>query len=386
MIAIIGGGIAGLIAAINLEKAGHECIIFEKQSHYGGRIATKVIDGIPLDIGFQVLLTDYPMAHKYLDYSELDLQPFSSGAVIFKDGKSTKFGDPLKNVNFLFPMLFSWAATINDKILVYKLSKVLRIKSIDAIFESSETSTLDYLQKFGFSDKIINNFFRPFFGGIFLEEELKTSSRMFEFVFKMFGEGSAAIPSKGMEAIPKQLRKSLKKTKIALSTEANINENGTVEVDGKEIKVKGIVKAYAENEIWQGCTTNYYRVSKRILNGKIIGLLADKNTMINSFYYVNDEIISVTSLEVFKPEIMDSKMRDEMKNKLGITPIDLIASFEVPNSLPVLNSLSQEDRSNFKLINNIPFVEAGDHLYYGSLNAAIHGGEVAANTLMDHLE
>ena len=32
------------------------------------------------------------------------------------------------------------------------------------------------------------------FAGIFLETELSTSSRMFEFVFKMFAQGDVAIP------------------------------------------------------------------------------------------------------------------------------------------------------------------------------------------------
>ena len=45
---------------------------------------------------------------------------------------------------------------------------------------------------------------------IFLEPELATSSRMFEFVYKMFGEGNAVIPKARMGAIAKQLSGSLK--------------------------------------------------------------------------------------------------------------------------------------------------------------------------------
>ena len=52
---------------------------------------------------------------------------------------------------------------------------------------------------------MIDSFFRPFFGGIFLETELATSSRMLEFVFRMFSEGRAALPSAGMGMIPRQL-------------------------------------------------------------------------------------------------------------------------------------------------------------------------------------
>ena len=50
-----------------------------------------------------------------------------------------------------------------------------------------------------------SRFFSTLFQRIFLETELSTSSRMFEFVFKMFAEGQASVPKKGIEAIPKQL-------------------------------------------------------------------------------------------------------------------------------------------------------------------------------------
>ena len=69
-----------------------------------------------------------------------------------------------------------------------------------------------YLEKLGFSNGIITDFFKPFFSGIFLETELETSSRMFEFVYKMFGEGDATLPKAGIEAIPKQLLTNLKTT------------------------------------------------------------------------------------------------------------------------------------------------------------------------------
>ncbi len=52
---------------------------------------------------------------------------------------------------------------------------------------------------------MIHRFFRPFFGGILLDGELKTSSRMFEFVFKMLSEGDTSVPARGMGAIPAQI-------------------------------------------------------------------------------------------------------------------------------------------------------------------------------------
>jgi hypothetical protein len=52
---------------------------------------------------------------------------------------------------------------------------------------------------------MINRFFKPFFSGIFLENNLTTPNRMFDFVMK----SDAALPALGMEEIPKQLANQL---------------------------------------------------------------------------------------------------------------------------------------------------------------------------------
>jgi hypothetical protein len=52
---------------------------------------------------------------------------------------------------------------------------------------------------------MIDRFLRPFLGGIFLERELDTSSRMLDFVWRMFSTGAAALPADGMGAITRQL-------------------------------------------------------------------------------------------------------------------------------------------------------------------------------------
>jgi predicted NAD/FAD-dependent oxidoreductase len=47
-IAVIGAGMAGLTAARALTDAGHEVRVFERASHPGGRIATRVVRGVEL--------------------------------------------------------------------------------------------------------------------------------------------------------------------------------------------------------------------------------------------------------------------------------------------------------------------------------------------------
>ena len=94
---IIGGGISGLIAAQVLENYGFAPIVLEASDRVGGRVKTDLVNGYLLDHGFQVLLSNYPAAKKYLNYKELELQEFKSGAAIFVNGKQKVIGDPLRD-------------------------------------------------------------------------------------------------------------------------------------------------------------------------------------------------------------------------------------------------------------------------------------------------
>jgi protoporphyrinogen oxidase len=198
VIYIIGAGISGLIAAKTLEQSGYRPIILEASDKVGGRVKTDIVNGYQLDRGFQVLLEAYPKAKDYLDYKALNLQPLLPGAIIFNNGKSQTIGDPLRDISFFWSTLFASVGSLSDKWKIFKLNRALKGKSLETIFESESKSTLTYLKDKGFSEKIVSQFFSPFFSGIFLEPDLKTSSRMFEFVYKMFGEGLAVLPKSGI--------------------------------------------------------------------------------------------------------------------------------------------------------------------------------------------
>ena len=194
------------------------------------------------------------------------------GASIKTKIKTYLFGDPLRSIRFLLPVLFSPLASLKDKWLVYQLQRELKQDSLDVIFSKEEFSTIDYLKKKGFSIQIIESFFRPFYAGIFLEPKLQTSSRMFEFVFKMFGEGNAVIPKKGMEAIPQQMFKKLKYTKLRLNSKVvNIEEDVVLLSDGTSIEADRIIiacelpknlKGLETKPIhWNSCHNFYFEVA-----------------------------------------------------------------------------------------------------------------------------
>ena len=57
---VVGAGISGLVAAVELKRRGFSVQVLEASDNVGGRIRTDVVDGFLLDRGFQVLLTAYP--------------------------------------------------------------------------------------------------------------------------------------------------------------------------------------------------------------------------------------------------------------------------------------------------------------------------------------
>lgn len=243
---IIGGGLSGLTAARQLQTKGIDFLLIEATDRVGGRVKTDLVDGFRLDRGFQVLLTAYPEAKRWLDYEKLNLQKFLPGALLlYPDGSQDRIGDPLRDPSSLIPTLFSNAGSLIDKLRILQLKNRLSRMSIDEVFEQAEASAKEVLAgEYGFSPKMIGRFFAPFFSGIFLEKELDTSRRMFDFVFKLFGEGDAAVPNLGMEEIPKQLMEPLPKESIMTGVKVDRIDGQTVKLaDGSSFVAPHIILA-----------------------------------------------------------------------------------------------------------------------------------------------
>lgn len=392
-IVVLGGGVSGLISCIELEKAGYSPVLIEKNDFLGGRVATKNTKETPLDVGFQVLLTEYPAAKQYLDLEKLQLKKFLPGCYIHKKKKKTLWGDPTRNSMFLFPLIFSRLGTIGDKLKINSLQKRLKNKSIKDIFSSPEVSTIDYLHENGFSKKIIKRFFQPFFAGIFLEEELTTSSRMFEFVFKLFAQGQASIPKKGMSEIALQLKSQLKNTNIILGQKASL-KNGIVSLEsGESMKFDYGICTYPETSDetkWKSCENLYFLSDTNPINLPIIGLFTHKNKLVNNYHFVNDildgdqHILSVTVVKQhnFTNEELAKKVSIEISEHLGLKKLSLIKHHKIQRALPDLKSVKYEP-------NNLTFKEnviyTGDYTAQGSINSAMLSGKKATKELLLHI-
>ena len=405
-IRIIGAGISGLIAAQTLEKHGLSPTIIESTNSVGGRVKTDIIEGYQLDHGFQVLLTSYPAAQKFLDYKALELQNFLPGAAIFNKGKENQIGDPLRDLSLLIPTVFSGIIPFRDKIKILQLNLQLKKKDISAIFAEKEKSTFQYLKDFGFSEQTISQFFRPFFSGIFLETQLETSSRMFEFVYKMFGTGSAALPKAGVQAIPNQLVEKLKTTKILFNTTVSSVKDGLITLANGEVLESAftIIATDSKNLLpqlnkepleWKSCFSFYFETDKRIIEKPLIGLLPKQNALINNLFYHTSlgtfenggkELLSVTIVDHknLKGDEIIEKVKGELKEYFSIDVLRLIKIYEIPKALPDLKNLKYNLSPDETRFSSQIFL-AGDTLLNGSLNAAMLSGESAALAVVEAL-
>ncbi|MBN3519420.1 FAD-dependent oxidoreductase [Algoriphagus lutimaris] len=402
---IIGAGLSGLVAAIELEKAGFSPIILESTDQVGGRMKTDQVDGFLLDHGFQVLLTAYPEVNRYLNLPALNLKNFDPGAVIFDEKDSYIISDPLRNPLKVVGMAFSRVGTFLDKVKMFSLTQELKKKPVEDIFEEPSIPTLQYLKNYGFSDQIINNFFKPFFRGIFLEKHLNTSARMFEFVFKMFSLGHAAIPEKGMQEIPNMLRRQLGTTQIYFNSPVEKVEGQTITLkNGEILEADRILICTQPDRIMpqlQGQFSKpkqvinlYFSLQKSFMARPMLGLVPGEKFLINNLVFLDDvsasytssdrSLLSVTILESdLEEKELIKQVQKELEHISGIKGeyFKFIKSYYISYALPSLDDIKDSIPTTECKITDYVYL-GGDYLLNGSSNAAMTSGRLVAESVI----
>lgn len=243
-VVIVGAGLAGLTAARVLNQRGIDTVILEASDGVGGRVRSDQVNGFTLDRGFQVLLTAYPEIHRHLDIGALQLKKFEPGAIVWKSGRGHIVSDPFRRPHTLTSTALAPIGTIADKVRIAQMRA--RMKSADprALLRGHDMPTIDALHQMGFSDKMVNSFFKSLVGGIQLDPQLLTSRRMFDVIFRTLATGDSAVPARGMGQISEQLSSSLTRTQIFLNTPvAQVSNRRIVTTDGHTIDADAVVVA-----------------------------------------------------------------------------------------------------------------------------------------------
>lgn len=245
---IVGAGISGLTCANILHQNTLSFIILESSDRAGGRIQTDTVEGTRMDRGFQVLQTGYPEAARSLDLKKLNLKKFPAGVAVRYSKKFHVIADPRRHPRYLLSTLFSPIGTAKDRFLMMKLANHVCRGSYEDIFVHEEQPTIDFLQNWGFSRGFIERFFVPFFAGACLDPEITATSRTLKYIFRVFTQGDAALPSHGMEEIPRQLAAALPSGSIRYKSKVVNIDSGCVTLeDGTTFSGQTVVLAISQD-------------------------------------------------------------------------------------------------------------------------------------------
>jgi phytoene dehydrogenase-like protein len=400
---VVGAGLAGLCCARELAGHGLDVLVVERSDAIGGRLRTDEVDGFLLDRGFQVLLTAYPEARRALDYERLGLRPFSSAALVRRHGGFSRVADPLRHPLDAARSLRAGPGTMLDKLRIARLRRRLSRSSLNEVLEAPQVTTAEALRLEGFSPEMVDAFFRPYFGGVFLDPALETSSRLFAYVFKLFAQGEAALPAAGMQAIPRQLAESLPEGTVRLSaTVESVARGGVTLAGGERLEAAAVVVAADGPEAARltgameaplGCATTclYFAAERSPLGEPILVLNGERRGPVNNLCVPSDvapsyappgeALISASILGILPldDEAVEAAVREQLRGWFG-AQVDAwrrLAVHRIPFALPAQppEVLARAQRP-VRLSDGL-FV-CGDHRDTASIQGAMVSGRRAA--------
>ncbi|WP_112225931.1 NAD(P)/FAD-dependent oxidoreductase [Lentzea atacamensis] len=396
VIVVVGAGLAGLSAALELVAAGAEVTVLEAGDEVGGRVRTDVVDGVRFDRGFQILLPAYP------ELERLALEPFPlrylrPGVFVHDNGRHDLLADPRSGPSAWDGLLRQHVLSARDLAALSGFSARDAFGPVRPLLAAPDRPTRDELRRLGVTESAVDAVFRPFLAGVFLEPRLRTSSRFFHLVWRSFARGGAAVPALGMGELPKAMAERLPAGTVQLETAVRaVHDTGVDLEDGGRIAADAVVVAtdgttaarllpgLAEPR-WNGVTTWYFRPTRSPLRDGCLVVDAGGGPVVNTAvmsevsrpYSPHAPLVQASVLG----DASEQDVRAHLSRLYGTDASrwEVLRHYEIPRALPAMDAphrLRQSVRAGERRY------VCGDHRDTSSIQGALYSGRRAARAVL----
>jgi len=397
-VAIVGGGLAGLCSARELARCGIECRVFEAADHVGGRVTTAEVDGFLIDRGFQVLLRAYPEVRRVIDLDALELAPFQPGSSIRAEGRFWTIVDPWRDPWRGLRTLAAPFVTWGDAARLFALRQRALAGRHGRDFGRPAAA---WLRELGFSEGMLERFFQPFFRGVTLDPTLSVPAPYVSFLFALFARGDAALPARGMRALPEWIASQLPPGSVELGARVRAVESRSITFEsGARLACRAVVVATdgttagrlvggIDEVHWNGTTTLSYAAPRSPVDAPLLVLNGEADGPVDHLCVPSDVqptyapdgralvSVSVVRAHADGDDALDEGAREQLGRWYGpeVREWELLAIDRIPHALPrwLGESTSRRQVDGVHL--------AGDHVETPSIQGAMISGRRAAESV-----
>ena len=380
-VVVIGAGLAGLSAALYLQKFGRQVIVLEASDRAGGRVATDNVNGFLCDRGFQLINTKYPELKALGILEKIDFVTAPRTIDIASTNGVVQLGDPRENPR---SVLSKGTGSIKEK------ANFLKYLALGA----GDKTSVGYQMKLAGLGTLYSHVLKPFLSGVFFADPETVDARMGLNLIKHFVTGSPSIPRYGAGELPRALAQEIDDLRLNTSVE---EINGMkVRTSAGEIDSSGIIVAtdatsaaqllslqsvpsFKGSITWYHSTSQAPSTSKNLRidgqsNGPILNSLVLSN-LVPEVAPAHQNLISTTTYL----GVSETDVRTQLSTLWHTSTHDweLVAKYEIRNSLPLFAPGFQKINQE---ISPHVFI-AGDYTSEPSQNGALLSGRLAAQQL-----
>jgi phytoene dehydrogenase-like protein len=394
VIVVIGGGLAGLRAALTVQESGQQVHLVEASESVGGRLTTEKIDGFTIDKGFQVINPGYR------EFDKLDIRTnfhvIPAGAVAYVGGQWRFFGDPRREARSLLGAL---SAIASEPLPFLSILRGVFLAKI----ESGE-SAANFLQRIGITGEVYEAIVEPFLRGVFLAALTEVDARFARRVLRSLYRHVPGLPDGGVQTIAQELRNRLKSIQCGTRV-LGITRTGkgfTVRTENSSITARKVIVATdyhgaetfagnsgvdlpkidsAHSHAWYFTIESPLRAQHQLhvapLQSGPVVTAVDIAAVVPSYSPDGRGLLSVTTLE----SCSEAQVRNHLQQIYG-EPItgELITEFAIANALPIIAPGAKRTG----ILDHDGLVFAGDYLTEPSQNGALLSGRLAGEAVINN--